>query len=166
MFNPDQLLVHFKDDDLKTSVYVMFAGKKIRPDDVKHLDVPFELRNFHPVWYNYPGFSRCFDIPSAHTNYFQWTVEESGAANADIRQRLRLIGVPESTDIENFIQGEYESFALFVNTAEDRFRKGTFYITVARNAPGNTFEVLRVEIEVPKATEHPQYMNGNAAKAS
>ncbi len=161
--NPlEQLLVHFKDDDLKTSVYLLFAGKKVRPDDVQHLDISFELKTFHPTWYNFPGFSRCFDIPSAHTIYFQWQIEEPGSADYDVLQRLSLLGVPKSDEVAAFIEGPHHNLALFVNTAEDRFRKKTFHITVAKNGLGEQYEVLRVELDVPLAIEHPQYLSPDA----
>ncbi len=162
----DHLFVHFKDEDLKTSVYLMFAGKKVRPDDVKHLDIHHELKIYQPMWYNFPGFSRSFDIPSAHTIYFQWNIEDPGAADQDIRQRLNLLGVPGSEEINNFIEGPHHSVALFINTAEDRFRKKSFHITVAKNGLGDTYDVLRVELDVPVAREHPQYMSPDAPQPS
>lgn len=166
MNNHDQLFVHFKDDDLKTSVYLMFAGKKVRPDDVQHLDIESELRNYHPMWYNYAGFSRSFDIPSAHTIYFQWNIEEVGSADHDILQRMKLLGVPNSSEVKEFIEGPHNRLALFINTAEDRFRKRTFHITIAKNGLGESYDVLRVELDVPQAIDHPQYLNPDAAKAS
>lgn len=166
MNNPDQLFVHFKDDDLKTSVYLMFAGKKVRPDDVINLDTAHELRTYQPMWYSYPGFSRSFDIPSAHTIYFQWRIDEPGSADHDIIQRLSLLGVPESEEINQFIEGPHHSLALFVNTAEDRFRKKSFHITVAKNGLGDDYELLKVELEVPVAATHPQYMSPDTPSPS
>lgn len=164
MNNLEQLFVHFKDDDLKTSVYLMFAGKKLRPDDIKNIELAQELKSYEPMWYNYPGFSRAFDIPSAHTIYFQWEIEEHGSAEHDILQRLQLLGVPRSVEIAEFIAGPHHSVALFVNTAEDRFRKKSFHITVAKKGLGENYDVLRVEMDVPVAVEHPQYLSPDAPR--
>lgn len=159
-----QLIVHFKDDDLKTSVYLMFAGKKVRPDDLAYMDLSQEIKNYHPTWYNYPGFSRTFDRPSAHTNYFQWIVEEHSFADHDILQRLDLLGVPRNADLTKFIQGPHHRVALFVNEAEDRFRKKTFHITIAKHSLGDVYDILKVELDVPIAVEHPQYMSPDAPR--